>query len=37
MILIDLAPSSIIKLSDMFLLERNQYNIKINITDAQGD
>ena len=36
MILIDLAPSSIIKLSDMFLLERNQYNIKINITDAQG-
>lgn len=36
MMLIDLAPSSIIKLSDMFLLERNQYNIKINITDAQG-
>jgi len=36
MILIDLSPTSLIKLSDMFLLERNQYNIKINITDAEG-
>lgn len=36
LILIDLPPASIIKLSDAFLLERNQYNIKINITDAKG-
>lgn len=36
MILIDLEPSSLIQLSDEFLLERNQYNIKINITDADG-
>lgn len=36
MILIDFSPASMIKLSDMFLLERNQYNIKINITDAEG-
>lgn len=36
LILIDLPPASIIKLSDAFLLERNQYNIKINITDAEG-
>ena len=36
MILIDFSPASIIKLSDMFLLERNQYNIKINITDEEG-
>lgn len=36
MILIDLSPASLIKLSDAFLLERNQYNIKINITDASG-
>ncbi len=36
MILIDLMPSSLIKLSDSFLLERNQYNIKINITDEAG-
>ena len=35
-ILIDLLPSSLIKLSDSFLLERDQYNIKINITDADG-
>lgn len=36
LILIDLPPSSIIKLSDAFLLERNKYNIKINITAAGG-
>ena len=36
MILIDFSPASLIKLSDAFLLERNQYNIKINITDALG-
>lgn len=36
LILIDLPPASIFKLSDAFLLERNQYNIKINITDAKG-
>lgn len=36
LILIDLPPASIVKLSDAFLLERNQYNIKINITDAYG-
>lgn len=36
MILIDLSPASLIKLSDAFLLERNQYNIKINIIDASG-
>lgn len=36
LILIDLPPSSLIKLSDAFLLERNQYNIKINITDSNG-
>lgn len=36
MILIDLSPISLVKLSDAFLLERNQYNIKINITDASG-
>ena len=36
MILIDLEPSSLIKLSDEFLLERNQYNIKINITTRDG-
>lgn len=36
LILIDFPPASIIKLSDAFLLERNQYNIKINITDEEG-
>ena len=36
MILIDFSPASLIELSDAFLLERNQYNIKINITDASG-
>ena len=30
MILIDLSPASLVKLSDAFLLERNQYNIKIS-------
>lgn len=33
-LLIDLDPSSLIKLSDGFLLARNNYNIKISITDA---
>ncbi len=33
-LLIDLEPSSLIKLSDGFLLARNNYNIKISITDA---
>lgn len=36
MILIDLSPASLVKLSDEFLLERNQYNIKIHITNASG-
>lgn len=36
LILIDLPTKRIVKLSDAFLLERNQYNIKINITDASG-
>ncbi len=36
MILIDLSPSSMIQLSSLFLLERNQYNIKINISDETG-
>lgn len=36
LILLDLPPASIVKLSDAFLLERTQYNIKINITDALG-
>jgi two-component system sensor histidine kinase YesM len=33
-LLIDLEPSSLISLSDGFLLARNNYNIKISITDA---
>jgi len=33
-LLIDLEPSSLIELSDGFLLARNQYNIKISITDS---
>lgn len=33
-LLIDLKPSSLIRLSDGFLLARNNYNIKISITDA---
>lgn len=36
LILLDMLPASLIKLSDEFLLERNQYNIKINITDADS-
>lgn len=36
LILLDLPPARIVKLSDAFLLERTQYNIKINITDASG-
>ena len=36
LILIDLPTKRIVKLSDAFLLERNQYNIKINITDASS-
>lgn len=35
-LLIDLEPSSLIELSDGFLLARNQYNIKISITDFQN-
>ena len=35
-LLIDLNPSSLIKLSDGFLLARNNYNIKISITDADN-
>lgn len=34
MLLIDLEPASLIELSDGFLLARNQYNIKISITDS---
>lgn len=36
MILIDVSPASMIQLSSRFLLERNQYNIKINISDETG-
>lgn len=36
-LLIDLEPSSLIELNDGFLLARNQYNIKISITDANYD
>lgn len=35
-LLIDLEPSSLIELSDGFLLARNQYNIKISITDSRN-
>ena len=35
-LLIDLEPSSLIELSDGFLLARNNYNIKISITDADN-
>lgn len=35
-ILIDMSPASLIRLSEEFLMERTQYNIKINITDADG-
>lgn len=35
-LLIDLEPSSLIELSDGFLLARNQYNIKISITDSHN-
>lgn len=35
-LLIDLKPSSLIRLSDGFLLARNNYNIKISITDADN-
>ncbi len=34
MLLIDLEPASLIELSEGFLLARNQYNIKISITDS---
>lgn len=34
MLLIDLEPINLIELSDDFLLARNQYNIKISITDS---
>lgn len=36
MLLIDIDPSSVIELSDGFLATRNQYNIKISITDNQN-
>lgn len=36
MLLLDLDPSSLVKLSDGFLLARNQYNIKISITDSEN-
>lgn len=36
MVLIDMSPASLIRLSEEFLMERTQYNIKINITDADG-
>lgn len=35
-LLIDLDPASLITLSDGFLLARNQYNIKISITDSDN-
>lgn len=35
-LLIDLMPSSLIHLNDGFLLARNNYNIKISITDANN-
>lgn len=37
MLLLDLEPSSLIQMSDQFLLARNQYNIKINITNADNE
>lgn len=37
MLLIDLEPSSLIELNEGFLLARNQYNIKISITDSNYD
>lgn len=36
LLLMDIDPNSLIKLSDGFLLTRNQYNIKISITDADN-
>lgn len=36
-LLMDLKPSSLIKLNDEFLLARNQYNIKISITDNENE
>lgn len=36
LILIDLDPTGLVSLSDAFLLARNQYNIKIGITDSKG-
>lgn len=37
LLLIDLEPASLIKLNDDFLLARNQYNIKISITDINNE
>ncbi|MBE5990806.1 MAG: HAMP domain-containing protein [Paenibacillaceae bacterium] len=37
LLLIDLEPESLIKLNDDFLLARNQYNIKISITDSNDE
>lgn len=36
MLLLDLDPSSLVRLSDGFLLARNQYNIKISITNSEN-
>lgn len=36
MLLIDLEPTSLFQLSDAVLLARNQYNMKISITDSNG-
>lgn len=36
LILIDLYPTDLVHLSDGFLHERNQYNIKINVVDSEG-
>ena len=35
-LLIDINPYSLIELSDEFYLARNQYNVKISVTDEQG-
>lgn len=37
LLLIDLEPSSLVELNDDFLLARNRYNIKISVTDLEGD
>lgn len=37
LLLIDMEPSDLIELSDVFLLTRNNYNIKVSVTDAYGE